>query len=247
VGGRDGLPDIDWVDVPAGDFQYGEEPRAVTLPAFRVARYPITNAQFQRFIDGAGFETDEWWQWPGWRRPPEPPAFPYPNHPRETVSWFDAMAFCRWLEFRLRARGDLSGEESVRLPTEQEWEKAARGDDGREYPWGPAFESGLANIDETFDRAGPYDVGQTSAVGIYPAGASPHGVHDMAGNVWEWCLGAFDLQERGEAVRRVVRGGSWGFTRDYARCAYRNYFRADDRYFSPGFRVVRGSPHSLNH
>ena len=105
VGVRDGLPDIDWVDVPAGDFQYGEEPRAVTLPAFRIARYPITNAQFQCFIDDAGFETDEWWQWPGWRRPPEPPGFPYPNHPRETVSWFDAMAFCRWLESRLRAGG----------------------------------------------------------------------------------------------------------------------------------------------
>lgn len=242
VGVRNGLPDIDWVDVPAGDFQFAEKPRAVTLPTFRIARYPITNDQFQRFVDDGGFETDEWWQWSGSREPPEPPVFPYPNHPRETVSWFDAMAFCRWLESRLRARGDLSGEESVRLPTEQESEKAARGEDGREYPWGPTYESGRANIDEAFGQAGPYYVRQTSAVGIYPEGASPHGAHDMAGNVCEWCLDTFDLKERGKGGGRMVRGGSWGLARDFARCDFRVHFPTDYRNFYVGFRVVRGSP-----
>lgn len=242
VGVRDGLPDIDWVDVPAGEFLFGKERAVVTLPAFRIARYPVTNAQFQCFIDDGGFDEEAWWRWPRQRRPPATPSWPHVNHPRETASWFDAMAFCAWLEARLRARGKLPDGWSVRLPTEQQWEKAARGTDGREYPWGEQYESGCANIDETFDKVGPYYLRQTSAVGMYPAGASPYKVYDMAGNVWEWCLDAVGGQADSDEVRRVVRGGSWNLNQDLARASYRLDGDPDSRDLSLGFRVVCVSP-----
>jgi formylglycine-generating enzyme required for sulfatase activity len=243
VGVREGLPDIEWRDVPAGDFRFGEERRVLTLPAFRIARYPITNAQFQCFIDDGGFERDEWWRWPAQRRPPEKPRWSHPNHPRETVSWFDARAFCAWLESRLRARGDLSGTSSLRLPTEEEWEKAARGQDGRAYPWGETYDSGRANIDETFGNAGPYYLRQTSAVGVYPQGVSPYGVDDMAGNVWEWCDDAADMRGGREKSRRVLRGGSWNFILDGARASYRfSVVDPVDRNGDVGFLVVCVSP-----
>ena len=242
VGVRDGLPGIDWVNIPAGEFRFGEERRVQSLPAFQMARYPITNAQFQCFIDDGGFENDEWWRWPLQRRPLGKPRWLHANHPRETVSWFDATAFCAWLESRLRARGELSAEWSLLLPTEQEWEKAARGREGLEYPWGERYESGRANIDETDGKTGPCYLRQTSAVGIYPGGASPYQVHDMAGNVWEWCADAVDAKDESEKVRRVLRGGSWHGSQGRARAAFRFDFDPDNRLSSFGFRVVCVSP-----
>jgi len=174
VGLRDSLPDIAWVEVPAGAFLFGEEKRTETLPDFRIARYPVTNAQYQAFFDEGGYETDAWWEGLAERPEPARGAWTDPNQPRETVSWYEAMAYSRWLDARLRERGLLPKGSAVRLPTEEEWEKAARGSDGREFPWGE-FASGRANIDETLDDAGPHYLRQTSAVGLYPAGASPCG------------------------------------------------------------------------
>ncbi|MGH8589326.1 MAG: SUMF1/EgtB/PvdO family nonheme iron enzyme [Gammaproteobacteria bacterium] len=166
------------------------------------------------------------------------------NQPRETVSWYEAMAYARWLDTGLRERGLLPKGSAVRLPTEEEWEKAARGHDGREFPWGESS-SGHANIDETWDKAGPHDLGRTSAVGLYPAGASPCGALDMAGNVWEWCLNEYDRPERqagkGDA-RRVVRGGSWFSDRADARCASRLDLTPGDRFDSLGLRLVCVAP-----
>ena len=164
--------------------------------------------------------------------------------PRETVSWYEAMAYARWLDARLRERGLVPEGRAVRLPTEEEWEKAARGNDGREFPWGE-FASGRANIDETWDNAGPHDLGQTSAVGLYPAGASPCGALDMAGNVWEWCLNEYEKPDRrgpGRDVRRVVRGGSWSGHRDHARCAYRDGDSPGARINDLGLRLVCVAP-----
>lgn len=158
------------------------------------------------------------------------------------MSWFDALAFCGWLESRLRERGNLPAGWSVRLPTEQEWEKAARGTEGREYPWGEPYESGRANIDETWDKTGPHYLRRTSAVGIYPLDASPFGVLDMAGNVWEWSLDPFDGAMDSDSVGRVVRGGSWYYGRDYARASSRYHFDPTSRHDYAGFRVVRVSP-----
>ncbi|MEZ5402178.1 MAG: SUMF1/EgtB/PvdO family nonheme iron enzyme [Bryobacteraceae bacterium] len=240
VGVKDGLPDIDWVRIPGGEFIYqkGERRKEET---FRMARYPVTNAQYEAFLNAAdGYGDDRWWK--GLSDPDRTPAVPgwsEPNHPRERVSWWEAMAFCGWLSHRL-------GYE-VRLPSEWEWERAARGANGREYPWGNGYKTGCANINETWAhaKAGRHNLGRTSAVGIYPQGASHEGVLDLAGNVWEWCLNEFEKPRRTQRSGReprVLRGGSWYGSRGYARAGYR--FRDDPHYrdFDIGFRVVCSSP-----
>ncbi len=129
-----------------------------------MAKYPVTNWQWQPFLDDPkGYHDPEqrWWQ--GLAEGKQEPAsafWHYGNHPRETVNWYEAVAFCRWLTHKL-------GYE-VRLPTEVEWERAARGMEGRTYPWGPKYQSGYANIDDRYDNAGSYYLEQTSPVGIYP-------------------------------------------------------------------------------
>ena len=112
VGLRDGLPDIDWVEVPAGAFLFGEEKERTTLPAFRIARYPVTNAQYQTFIDDGGYQTDAWWEGLAERPEPARGIWTDPNAPRETVSWYEAMAYSRWLDARLREKGTPAGRPS---------------------------------------------------------------------------------------------------------------------------------------
>jgi hypothetical protein len=107
VGIRDKLPDIDWLEVPGGKFLYGDDLQTINLDTFRIARYPITNAQFDCFAKDHGYETEAWWEGLTQRPDPARPDWNYSNHPRETVSWHEAMAFCRWLNARLRAQGGL--------------------------------------------------------------------------------------------------------------------------------------------
>ena len=234
------VPDIDWVEVPEEAFQYGEKRKTLDLPTFWIARYPVTYAQFQAFVDTPdGFANPRWWDGLAAdnddRSTPGEQRFRFWNHPRDRVNWFDAVAFCRWLSARL---GD-----DVRLPREEKWEKAARGTDGREYPWGgDDYFAGYGNIDESYpeQRAGPHSLQSTSAVGMYPQGASPYRVMDMSGNVWEWCLTEREKPKRTQLsgrAYRVLRGGSWDDRRDVARGAYRRAspeFRDGDI----GFRVV---------
>ena len=235
----DGLPDIDWVEIPGGEFLYGENRAQRYLDAFWMARYPITNAQYQAFIDAGGYREERWWQVLAERiEAPYEPRRSQPNRPRERVSWYEAMAFCAWLSERLGT--------TIRLPTEQQWEKAARGSDGREYPWGDGYHSGYANINETWDKVGEHNVGQTTAVGLYPQGRSPYGILDLAGNVWEWCLNKYEKPDDtspGGKDQRVLRGGSWGYYRDNARASYRYYrYGPDFRSNDIGFRVCCLSP-----
>ena len=242
VGVKDGLPDIDWVDVPAGGFIYGDKKRkTISLHGFRIARYPITNSQYQCFIDDGGYGNDAWWRALE-RQVPERPRWREGNHPRETVSWYEAVAFCRWLDARLRERNLLKKDEQVRLAADQEWEKAARGSDGRVYPWGE-YADGRANINETYNQ-GPYNLGQTTTVGIYPDkdGDLANGLLDMAGNVWEWCADKFDPREKSTGGPRVLRGGSWDNNRGGCRCACRGGYDPGDRYDNIGFRVCCAPP-----
>ncbi|MBE2268640.1 MAG: SUMF1/EgtB/PvdO family nonheme iron enzyme, partial [Anaerolinea sp.] len=176
----DGLPDLDWVDIPAGEFIYGEgkTEKRLKLPRFSMTRYLVTYEQFGAFLAAAdGFYNPVWWEGlaagDAHKAQPGDQAFKYGNHPRERVSWYDAVAFTRWLSAKL-------GYE-VRLPTEQQYERSARWTDARMYPYAGKYDPAKANTDST-------GIKQTSAVGIFPNGASVEGIHDLSGNVWEWCL-----------------------------------------------------------
>jgi formylglycine-generating enzyme required for sulfatase activity len=161
------------------------------------------------------------------------------------------VAFCRWLSARLRANGRIDPDWEIRLPKEWEWQQAATGgDNAHVYPWGREYESGLANIDETsgFDPRGAEYLGRTSAVGLYRAGASPQGVYDLAGNVWEWCANKFEdprLTQIDESYdSRVLRGGAWSNQASDARAAYRLDSIPNLRYDFAGFRVLCSPPSS---
>jgi len=256
-------PDLDaWIPIPAGAFLYGDEKRKnIIEEPFCMAKYPITNLQFRRFIDAGGYDEKEYWSEDGWlwrtgkwdtkaskeyrdwlsRRPPEKRAEPFywhdqkwnnPLAPLVGVSWFEAEAYCNWLTQKLGRH--------VRLPSEQEWERAARGEKGREYSWGDQFDRNKLNAapfwkqEDDADWAFDVDEAATSMVGQFPAGATPEGICDISGNVWEWT----DTWYEEKQVNRVLRGGSWYLIRRLCRCAFRlwdvpGYFGYDF-----GFRVV---------
>jgi hypothetical protein len=210
---------FEWCAIPAR--QVNIEGQAFDVQPFFMAKYQTTYEQFQVFINAAdGFHNDEWWLGLAKRESkPGNHRFTHAeNLPRENVSWYDAVAFCRWLSSKV-------GYE-VRLPTEWEWQWAAQGPDGRAYPWGDEYIQGYANIDEKNSgiSGGTY-LEKTTPVGSYPKGASPYGVLDMSGNVWEWCLNEYDnpgqIETTGNA-RRVLRGGSWSDADNNARAGYRD-------------------------
>ena len=188
------------VEIPAGEFTMGndggdedEKPaHAVTLEAFEMDMFEVTNADFAKFVEATGYQTEaEKAGEAGWRAYAEGKD----NHPVVKVSWNDADAYCRWA--------------GKRLPTEAEWEKAARGTEGVIYPWGNEWDPAKANTKQSGFRG-------TVAVGSFAEGASPYGVHDMAGNVWEWMAdwyqpypnSTYQSDYFGEKFK-VTRGGGW--------------------------------------
>jgi formylglycine-generating enzyme required for sulfatase activity len=205
------------------------------VESFYLARYPVTNSQFQAFIDDpAGYANLCWWA--ELDAQPETSALPRwtdANHPRETVSWFEAMAFCAWLSDRVGY--------AIQLPTEWQWQQAAcSGQTAFNYPWGTDYQTGFANIDETMDGNGLHYLQRTTAVGLYPQGHSLQGIADLSGNVFEWCLNAYDEPantQKDGAFARVVRGGSWLRFRGLARASSRNDGLPDGRFNHVGFRV----------
>ncbi|MAS33641.1 MAG: hypothetical protein CL610_06530 [Anaerolineaceae bacterium] len=223
----DGLPDMDWVEVPAGEFIYGEGEKH-QFNSFAISRYPLTYLQFQAFIEAEdGFYNPAWWTDLQQEDVPGVQSFPFSNHPRERVSWYDAIAFCRWLSHHL---GYV-----ISLPNEYQWEKAARGPEGLIYPYGSVFNAQCSNVAET-------EINQTTAVGLFAAGASPYGVLDMSGNVFEWCLNLEtgpDHVDFTSTEPRSLRGGSWAHSAERARADYRYANRPELRRNRVGFRPIR--------
>jgi formylglycine-generating enzyme required for sulfatase activity len=257
------LPDeplLGFVEIPAGAFLMGsikgdrlasddETPQhTLSVPRYFMARYPVTVAQFQAFVDDSGYTSEDQDSLDG-----------LPNHPVVDITWYEALKYCLWLTERLRAwegtpepLARLLRHEGwqVTLPSEAEWEKAARGSDGRIYPWGDTQDPVRGNYRDT-------EIGSTSAVGCFPAGASPHGCLDLAGNVWEWTRSLWgddwtkaayrypykpdDGREHLEAadnIARVLRGGAFVAVHGGVRCAYRNGYYPDVRLNLFGFRVA---------
>lgn len=246
VGLRDGLPDIAWEQCEAGDFLFGDLPeiRTLTTP-FRIARYPITHRQFQAFVDAGGYGQEAWWTGLAERPDPISAQWTEPNVPRERVSWYEATAFCRWLDAGLRVAGELPDGWQVCLPTEVQWERAARGGDSRKYPWGEDFCSGCANIDETRCGGGKFTLNRTSPVGLYPLGKAPSGALDMAGNVWEWCRDEDETPGWGGDANdreRVQRGGAWCYDANLCNAFFRTCSDPRGDLETEGFRVCCAPP-----
>ncbi len=223
--------------------------------AYRISKYPITNAQYAAFVEAGGYGQREWWTDAGWDArlrgltldytqgigvPTEYPwteprfwhdeLFNSPEQPVVGVSWYEALAFCRWLS---AATG-----EAITLPTETQWQYAAQGDDGRLYPWGSEWDCARCN-----NSVKPCQSDRTTPVRQYEGvGDSPFGAVDMAGNVWEWCLSDFnDASNALDGDRpRVIRGGGWFF---FTRADCRNNFRYGDVPFAwynfRGFRITQ--------
>jgi formylglycine-generating enzyme len=215
---------------------------------FWIGKYPVTNTQFAEFVKARSYLTtaetnksDFTWQNP---RGKQSNWEVKENHPVVCVSWDDANAYCQWIN-KVDTE-ELGTNLAFRLPTEAEWEKAARGEYGNEWPWGND------NPVKTLCNIEGWE-GDTTPVGKYsPRGDSPYGAADMSGNVWEWCADWYDPQEyvrRAGAVvtdprgpesgtARVVRGGSWSLNRTSARCAFRGGAEPDDFFSFIGFRLV---------
>jgi formylglycine-generating enzyme required for sulfatase activity len=217
------------------------------VKAFQMAKYPITNAQFQVFVDAPdGYKEAGWWgfskdaqQWRSKNSQPQATAFKGDDLPRTNVNWYTSVAFCYWLSWKMGVYPDVNAIAQgvlspIRLPTEQEWQRAAQGDDSRKYPWGNQQPTkDLCN----FDR----NVGQTTSVTAYPKGASPFGVFDMAGNVLEWCLTAWGNDQTEVNISnnaRVLRGGSWYFTYNFVRAAGRYRNNPNNENIDVGFRCA---------
>lgn len=259
----------DFITVHTGQFFYGNEKQRLTIDkTFKISKYPVTNFQYLGFISANGYNTPEFWSNDGWAwrvglydgkilsdyrdwrksRPTEKRHEPFfwndrqwnnPLSPVVGVNWFEAEAYCIWLSKNL--------EKSIRLPTKEEWERAARGTDGREYPWGGKFDRLKTNCAEFW--AGQNDLSNnkewqnwfesesrrqasTTVIVQFPEGNSPDGLSDTSGNVWEWTNSWYDK------TNRVLRGGAWSSVRLDVRCAYRG--RENPDYFNDdiGFRIV---------
>jgi formylglycine-generating enzyme required for sulfatase activity len=250
--GEPGKPPLPYepesVEVPAGVFLMGspagedipgyECPQhEVALPAYHIGKYPLTNVQYAEFIKQTKHPAPQKVGWFG-QTPPRDKL----DHPVVGVSWYDAVAYCRWLS-------EQTGR-PYRLPTEAEWEKAARGTDGRLYPWGNEWDPGRCNCSGR----------DTTAVTAYPVGQSPYGCFDMVGNVWQWTstlwgsnwqeaafVYPYSLSDGREkldaatAVHRLFRGGSYSEAISQLRCSARAWYAPDHKDRRRGFRVVMAS------
>ena len=253
--------DENWIEIPAGEFLMGAQksdpeapnydPKAhddespvhpVFLSGYWMGRYPVTVNEYLSFVGDGGYEEESYWNAGGFGKWKVPGSWEEqvanPTWPVVDVSWYEATAYTAWMTTQKHIY-------NCRLPTEAEWERAARGTTGRKYPWGddPPNET-LANF-----AVSTWEGGHPTPVGAYPLGDTPEGISDMAGNVWEWCSDAYDKEYYGKSPKKdpkgpalggacVLRGGSWFSQSGRLRSAFRGVnlpeFRIDDF----GFRVV---------
>jgi len=240
-------PPPDMVLIPAGPFQMGsnkedtehqgaefgsvkpwyldEHPQhRVVLSDFFIDRFEVTNSQYQRLIESIQARAPEHWIGGRYLGGQE-------NFPVTEINWYDADRYCKWV--------------GKRLPSEAEWEKAARGTDGREFPWGNEFDPKKANT-------GASGFGRLLAVGSFPSGVSPYGVHDLAGNAWEWVEdwyqpypGSTDRNALYGQRNKVLRGGGYGGNGGhyalalFYRTAYRSSIPPEEAYVDLGFRCAK--------
>lgn len=230
---------LEWVYIPAGELrlltgQNGHTQKmAMTVNEFYISKYPVTNAQYQLFLEDDPYRNARWWgfspsarQW--WLenkdKSPKPAKFTGPEMPRANVTWYEAYAYTLWLSARSGLR--------ITLPYRQQWQRAARGDDERTYPAGDVFLTEQGNTAENRE-------GKTTDVRAYPEGISPFGVYDMAGNVWEWCMNVsykdFDVTSERP---RAVQGGS--YIGPCERAAIQFHYPLQPYNFAPsiGFRLA---------
>lgn len=250
-------PQPDSVSVMPAPFDWVPIPAAADEPSYSIGKYPVTNAQFARFIEAGGYGERRWWTDAGWQVREEgwlrdqddkktwkPSGTPWTeprfwqedpwnvaDHPVVGISWYEAAAFCLWLS-------DVTGE-AITLPTRAQWQYAAQSDDGRTYPWGEEWDATRCN-----NSVEPCVSSGTTPVTQYAGkGDSPFGVVDMKGNTWEWCLNDYHNQLNGlhdAAKWRVLCGASWGGS-------FPGSFRCTDAFFNlavswsndSGFRLVR--------
>ena len=212
-----------WVGIETGIFRMGERRgRRVALKAYEIGQYPVTVAEYRRFVVDEGYLDERWWNAGGFGDQTEPERWEeqkvHPNRPVTYVTWYEASAYCAWA--------------GVRLPKDAEWERAARGTEGREYPWGNQ------QPDPTLANHGDFGPGRPTPVGLYPAGATPDGIMDLAGNVREWVE---DRDDKGTPLR-ILRGGSWFPALPSLQAS--GYLRLLPTYRYPyiGFRVARAAP-----
>lgn len=263
-----------WAVIPSGSFRMGtslqrdtqaeadEMPEhSVVIPyQYRMSKHLVTVSQFAQFVADTRYQWDREWL-----------VSQQPNHPVTSVSWVDCMAYCKWLNHIFHEQHSITGNLVVRLPTEAEWERAARGSDQRRYPWGDVFDPLRCNSFEYLEASDPKKMmrlvanfernqrgeiiapDSTTPVGQFsPKGDSPFGCADMVGNVHEWTNTQYAAypylvndgrESLQSADKRVVRGGSWKLLSEKCRLTYRA--RRDpyeDRSTALGFRVVIAPP-----
>ncbi len=246
------LPLLEWCEIPSGHVLIDEidnhqktKQRRISVESFRISKYPVTYNQYQVFCDdGEGYRNTQWWEFSpeayNWRinnPEPKPARFKGDERPREMVNWYDAMAFCRWISVKQNS--------ITMLPSAIQWQRAARGDDNRLYPWGNTFDKNRCNTRES-------EIKMTSLVMRYSNGVSPFNVYDMAGNVWEWCLNVKPKEDQaeysdtnkelidvGSIGERAVFGGSFVSAYQRSQISFHYYLDPLCYHATIGFRIMQ--------
>lgn len=191
---------------------------------FAISKYPVTNLQFNLFLEN-GYTNPNIWKTLRTRYDrPGHPHWDMLNHPRENVNWYEAMAFCQWVGTVLKI--------DITLPTEREWIQAASNSSRQDFPWGNDYVLGYANVNEAYSIENGVYLRKTTPVGIYPLGGATCGAADMAGNVWEW------TQTPTGNNRYILKGGSWDDDIQSAKIKSRLELAPDQRSHKVGFRIV---------